>query len=451
MPETKAHESSSRVRTGVRIRRFPLAATAAILFLPATALASGDDPSLPVLGYLAIILLAAKLLGHLALRVGQPAVLGELVAGILLGNMALAGVDPLGGLSSDPFVDLLARLGVIVLLFEVGLESTVRDMMKVGLSALLVAVVGVVVPLGLGWLVGRWLLPEQSVYVHMFLGATLSATSVGITARVLKDLGASTGPEARVILGAAVIDDVLGLLVLAIVAGIVGAADRGQSASLVSHLVILAKATVFLLGALVVGTFLSPRLFGAAARLRGTGILLGVSLAFCFVMSLAAGYAGLAAIVGAFAAGLVLEPVHYVQLEEREDRSLEDLLRPVASFLVPVFFVQMGARVDLRAFLSIEALALAGALTAAAVVGKQACSLVVLDREVNRWAVGVGMIPRGEVGLIFASIGMGLTFGGRPVVDSATYSAVVIMVILTTLATPPLLTYVFRLRRRVQG
>lgn len=416
-------------------------AIAAILLVPATALASGADPSLPVLGYLAVILVTAKLLGHVAIRLGQPAVLGELVAGIVLGNLALAGVGALSNLATDPFVDLLARLGVVVLLFEVGLESTVREMLKVGLSAFLVAVVGVVVPMGLGWLVGAWLLPDHSTYVHVFLGATLSATSVGITARVLKDLGKSTGPEGRIILGAAVIDDVLGLMVLAVVAGIITAADSGQTAGIASHLGIVGKAAAFLIGALVIGTYLSPRLFGAAARLKGTGILLGVSLAFCFALSLAAGYAGLATIVGAFAAGLVLEPVHYLHLEEREERTLEDLLRPVASFLVPVFFVQMGARVDLRAFLSVDALALAGALTLAAIIGKQACSLVVFDRSVNRWAVGFGMIPRGEVGLIFASIGMGLTVGGQPIVDGATYSAVVIMVIVTTLATPPLLAY----------
>lgn len=427
------------------------AVLAAVLLFPATALASDADPSLPVLGYLAVILIAAKLLGHLAIRLGQPAVLGELVAGIVLGNLALAGVDGLSGLATDPFVDLLARLGVVVLLFEVGLESTVREMLKVGPSAFLVALVGVVVPMGLGWLVGAWLLPGHSTYVHVFLGATLTATSVGITARVLKDLGKSTGPEGRIILGAAVIDDVLGLMVLAVVAGIITAADSGQSSGISSHLSILGKAAGFLIGALVLGTYVSPRLFRAAAHLKGTGILIGAALAFCFVLSLAAGYAGLATIVGAFAAGLVLEPVHYVHLEEREARSLEDLLGPIAAFLVPVFFVQMGARVDLRAFLSVDALALAGALTVAAVVGKQACSLVVFGRGVHRWAVGFGMIPRGEVGLIFASIGMGLTIGGEPVIDAATYSAVVIMVIVTTLATPPLLARALAPRRPLTG
>ena len=327
------------------MRGLRLFALALVLLVPSTALAAGDDPSLPLLGFLVVILAAAKLTGHLAIRLGQPAVLGELVAGVVLGNLALAGVPGLGGLATDPSIDMLARLGVLILLFEVGLESTVRDMMKVGLSSLLVALLGVVVPFALGWGVGAWLLPDHSVYVHAFLGATLTATSVGITARVLKDLGRSTGAEARIILGAAVLDDVLGLVVLAVVSGIIAAADRGETVGLLSQAWILGKAGLFLGGALVIGSFLSPRLFRMALRLRGTGILLGLGLALCFLLSLLAGVAGLAPIVGAFAAGLVLEPVHYQELSEREHHTLEELLHPLSAFLVPIFFVQMGARV----------------------------------------------------------------------------------------------------------
>lgn len=411
----------------------------AILLFPAAALAAGDDPSLPLLGFLVVMLISAKLLGSLAIRLRQPAVLGELLAGVMLGNLGLVGVHVFAPIATDAFIDMLARLGVLLLLFEVGLESTVRDMMKVGPSSLLVAILGVVTPMLLGWGVGAWLLPDQSTYVHVFLGATLAATSVGITARVLKDLGRSTSPEARVILGAAVIDDVLGLVVLAVVAGIIAAADRGESLGLWSQAWILGKALIFLGGSLVIGSVLSPRVFRVASRLRGGGLLLTIALVFCFLLSLLAGLAGLATIVGAFAAGLVLEPVHYQDLAHREDHSLEDLLHPLATFLVPIFFVQMGARVDLRAFASADALVLAAVLTVAAILGKQVCSLGVLDRSLHRWAIGVGMIPRGEVGLIFASIGMGLRLEGKPVVSDVEYSAIVIMVIVTTLATPPLL------------
>src|SRR5213082_4152427 len=173
------------------------------------------DPVAPVLLALAAILAGAKLGGDVAERIGQPAVLGELVVGIVLGNLDLVGVAWFRGVASDHTIDVLAGLGVVLLLFEVGLESTVSDMLKVGGRSLLVAVLGVVTPWVLGWGVGAVLLPDASPYVHAFLGATLTATSVGITARVLKDLGRAQSPEARIILGAAVIDDVLGLVILA--------------------------------------------------------------------------------------------------------------------------------------------------------------------------------------------------------------------------------------------
>ena len=412
---------------------------AIIACLPATALAAGADPSLPVLYDLVLILLAAKVMGHLGVLVGQPPVLGELCAGILLGNLGLLGVEGLERIATDPFIDMLARLGVVILLFGVGLESTIRDMLRVGISALLVAVLGVAAPFALGWLVGAWLLPGSSPYAHAFLGATLTATSVGITSRVLQDIGKSRQTEARIILGAAVIDDVLGLIVLASVSGIIVAAGTGTPAGVRSQVLIVLKAVGFLGGALFLGSLITPHIFRTAARLRGPGVLLGVSLAFCFVLAYLSGIAGLAPIVGAFAAGLILEPVHFRAFGERTIHYLEEGLRPLAELLVPVFFVQMGAKVDLRAFASIDALWLAAALSIAAILGKQACSLGVLDKGVNRWAVGFGMIPRGEVGLIFASIGATLVLAGERIVDARTYSAVVIMVIVTTLIAPPLL------------
>ncbi|HBO69512.1 MAG TPA: cation:proton antiporter [Deltaproteobacteria bacterium] len=421
------------------MKRFFLLLLVLAILVPSVAFAAGEDPSLPLLLYLVLILLSAKLMGHFGVLLGQPAVLGELCAGILLGNLALAGIHGFEGMASDPYVDILARIGVVVLLFSVGLESTIRDIMRVGLSSLLVAILGVAAPFGLGWLVGAWLLPDHSVYAHAFLGATLCATSVGITARVLQDIGKSREKEARIILGAAVIDDVLGLILLATVSGIIVAADRGGILSYWAQAQIALKAGGFLVIALMLGSFLAPKLFFQAAKLRGPGVLVGVSLAFCFLLSFLSGIAGLAPIVGAFAAGLILESVHFREFGEREIHYLEDALKPLTEFLVPVFFVQMGAKVDLRVFDSTEALWLALALTVAAVVGKQLCSLGVIDKGLNRWAVGFGMIPRGEVGLIFASIGAGLVLAGERIIDTTTYSAVVIMVIVTTLIAPPLL------------
>jgi len=406
--------------------------------LQVPAAASHADTLAPVVLALAVILAAAKLGGDAAERIGQPAVLGELVVGVLVGNLSLVGIDWFQFIAANATIDVLAQLGAVILLFEVGLESTVRDMLQVGVRSLMVAVLGVVTPWALGWWVGALLLPEHSVYVHAFLGAVLTATSVGITARVLKDLGRSQSPEARIILGAAVIDDVLGLVVLAAVAAIIAAADSGAALSYGTLALVLGKALLFLFGALSLGVILSPWLFSFASRLRGGGVLLATALVFCFTLAWLASAIGLAPIVGAYAAGLILEDLHYRDFA-KEERHLEDLVRPISSFLVPVFFVLMGMHVDLTTFMRPEILGLAAALTVAAVLGKQACALGALGARLDWLSIGIGMIPRGEVGLIFANIGLTLVVRGERIIDAATYSAVVIMVMLTTLITPPAL------------
>jgi Kef-type K+ transport system membrane component KefB len=398
-----------------------------------------SDPVAAVLLALAIILIVAKLGGDLALRLGQPAVLGELGLGMVVGNLGLVGFHGFEPIRENPHIAMLAELGVVLLLFEVGLASTVREMAKVGVSATLVAFLGVVGPLVLGSAVSALLLPGASIYTHVFIGSALTATSVGLTARVLRDLKRSESREGRIILGAAVIDDVLGLVVLAAVAGIIRAANTGGVVSALAIGIIVGKAAGFLATAVLLGGFLTPRLFQAAFRLRGTGLLIVSALVVCFLFAYAAAEAGLAPIVGAFAAGLVLEPVHYRQVTGAEgEHQLEDLLAPVTFFLVPVFFVLMGLRVDLSGFGHLDIVALALALTVAAILGKQACGLGV-DKGLDRLSVGIGMIPRGEVGLIFANLGLGLRIQGRSVLDRSTFSAIVIVVILTTIVTPPTL------------
>ena len=398
-----------------------------------------SDPVGGVVLALAVMLIAAKIGGDLATRIGQPSVLGELLLGVVLGNLTLAGFDGLEGIKHDASIDMLARLGVLVLLFEVGLESTVAQMMKVGATAFLVATLGVAAPFALGWGVSAWLLPEASAYLHAFMGATLCATSVGITARVLKDLGRSQSSEARVILGAAVIDDVLGLVILSAVTGVIAAADEGSALSLGAVGWPLAKAIAFLGGSLTLGVYLAPRLFSVASRLKTRSVLLATGLALCFLLSWLANAIELAPIVGAFAAGLILEGAHYRVFTDRGERGLEELIEPISAFLVPVFFVLMGMQTDLKSFTQPGVLGLAAALTIAAIVGKQACSLGVLGRGTDRLTVGLGMIPRGEVGLIFANIGLGLVVAGERIVDAATFSAIVVMVIVTTIVTPPAL------------
>lgn len=412
------------------------------------ALAAGGDASHGldpmVLVGVAAILVIGKLGGELFERFGQPAVLGELMGGIVVGNLVLLGFQGAETLKTNEIIAALAEIGVILLLFEVGLESSLGDMLAVGWSSLLVALLGIVAPFFLGWAVAAYFIPEEATLAHIFIGATLCATSVGITARVLKDMGRLTTREARIILGAAVIDDVLGLLILAVISGAIKAQAAGASLSLMDIGIIAAKAILFLVVALVLGHYVMPYILRGIGRFEGHGVLLAMSLAFCFLLAWAASVVGLAPIVGAFAAGLILDEVSFESMPTHEKKDLERLLSPVSTLLVPIFFVLMGLKVDLSAFLRPQLLGFAAVLTLAAIVGKQVCALGVLERGTNRLAVGLGMIPRGEVGLIFAGIGATLMLPNaagvnEPIIGPATFGVVVIMVIVTTLVTPPAL------------
>lgn len=403
----------------------------------------------------AVMLILAKLGGELFERIGQPAVLGELVGGIILGNLVLFGFTAAEPLKTDGAVSALAQIGVILLLFEVGLESKLGEMLEVGWSSLFVAVAGVVAPFFLGWGVSAYFLPNESRLVHVFIGSVLCATSVGITARVLKDLGKLSLREARIILGAAVIDDVIGLVILAVVMGAVSATVAGGTVSFTHIFWIVGKTAAFFVSAFAIGHYAVPHLFRGAGRLKSRGVLLVLSISFCFWLSWLATKVDLATIVGAFAAGLVLEDAHFELFKERGEHDLRELLEPVTTFLVPIFFVLMGMKVDLRVFARPQLLGFAMALTLAAIVGKQICSLAVAERGLNRLAIGLGMIPRGEVGLIIAGIGATLTLpnaGGvaEPIIGSATFGAVVIMVIVTTLVTPPALKWSLARKTRRQ-
>ena len=417
---------------------------ALLVLLAAPAWAAGDHAVVAVSMALAVILVAAKIFGHVAEVLGQPAVLGELIAGIVLGVLGRSVFPALDEAARSPELALLASLGVLLLLFEVGLESTVPQMLRVGVPALRVAVAGVVAPTVLGVGVTMLLIPDASIYTKAFIGATLCATSVGITARVLKDLGRDQSREARLILGAAVLDDVLGLIVLAVVAGAIEAANSGEAMALSTVAIIALKALVFLVGALWIGVRIAPRMFELASRLRSRGALLATGLAFCFLLSWLSSLFGLAAIIGAFAAGLILEEVHYKDFVQRGEHGLEHLVHPIAGFLAPVFFVQMGMLVDITNLFDVRVAILGLGLTIAGVIGKAVAGYAVSAREpVDRLTVGLGMAPRGEVGLIFANLGLGISVAGRPIVDPSTYSAIVMMVILTTLMTPPALKWRF--------
>ncbi len=402
----------------------------------------GLDPF--VLVGVAAMLVVAKVGGELFERFGQPAVLGELIGGILVGNLVLLGFQGAEGLKTNEVIAALAEIGVIILLFEVGLESSLAEMLEVGWSSLVVAMLGVIAPFFLGWMVAAYFIPEEATLGHIFIGATLCATSVGITARVLKDMGRLTSRESRIILGAAVIDDVLGLLILAVVSGAIRAQAAGAVLSLSEVAIISVKAVAFLVVAIVLGHFVMPYLLRGVGRFEGHGVLLAMSLAVCFFLAWAASRVGLAPIVGAFAAGLILDEVSFEGTPQHERKELQHLLAPVSTVLVPIFFVLMGLKVDVSAFLKPQLLGFAAVLTIVAILGKQVCSLGVMERGANRFAVGLGMIPRGEVGLIFAGIGATLMLPNaegvnEPIINSSTFGVVVFMVIVTTLVTPPAL------------
>lgn len=391
---------------------------------------------------LALIIVSAKIGGELVSRLGQPPVLGELLAGVALG--AIPALEPL---RSSPMLDVVAQFGAVLLLFEVGLESDLAKLLAVGWSALAVSCLGVITPMILGYGASAMLFSESGWITHLFVGATLTATSVGITARVLKDLRKTGTKEARIILGAAIADDVIGLVVLAVMTGLIAAAAGSTNAITWSAtLWVVVKALAFLVTAVLAGRFWSQRVFHYAVKLRVPGVLLGICIAFCLVLAALAEMAGLAPILGAFAAGIVLEESHYRPFVDRGERDLKDLLAPINLLVVPVFFVLMGIRADLRS------LALPGVplftvlISLAAILGKQVCGLGVLERGVNRLAIGAGMIPRGEVELIFAGLGTTLILEGKPVMSQSMYSAVVLMVIVTTVLTPPLLKAAFARR-----
>lgn len=392
---------------------------------------------------LALMIVVAKIAGGLAARWKQPAVLGELLAGVVLGNLPIEALSHAG---SDPGIAFAAELGVVLLLFQVGLESSVAEMAKIAPRAGGVALVGVVVPSALGIGASYLFRPSDPFAAHLFIGATLCATSVGITASVLRDVGALGSSESKIILGAAVIDDVLGLIVLAIVSAIAiqGAPDAWTIARITT------TAVGFVLGALAVGLWVTRGYYRLAAGLLGPHVLGAVSVALCLILGGLSQAAGLAAIVGAYAAGLLLDEVRLRPFGKESVHQVDEFVSPIVAVFAPVFFVRTGMNVKLAGFDG-GALLLTLALVAVAMIGKLASGWGVRGKGVDRLTVGLGMAPRGEVGLIFADAGARLVVGGEPLFGPPVYAALVVTVFVTTLAAPPLLSARIRARERSAG
>ena len=394
----------------------------------------GAEPLGSTLALLAMLWLAAKLGGELAVRLRLPTVAGELMVGLALGaaNRLWPGFP---SIAANAQVELLGSLGIVVLMFAVGLESTVPQMVRVGFSALRVASLGVVAPMAGGVLAALLLLPPGTpLLVDLFVGACLCATSIGISVQVLREHRAAKSREGRVIVGAAVIDDVMGLLVLVGIQGAVASAGGGSMAwgRLGTS---LGLALGFLALALTLGRFATPHLFRLANRLRGEQILLPMAMGFAFLLAWLGSLAGLAAIVGAYAAGLILEPAHIQMLEQRELCRLEQLVQPLVVVFSPLFFVLMGARIDPAALLEPHTLAFALVLGLLGVAGKLAAGLGA-GRGLRRELVGWGMVARGEVGLIFVATGSQLALDGHPLLSAEVQAGIVGALLITTVAGP---------------
>ncbi len=420
----------------------------------------------PLIFLFIIALLLAGRIGALTEKFGQPAVFGELIMGMLISALVFVpGFHKISILANDPLVMGIAEIGVILLLFQIGLESNLGEMQKVGWRSFLVASVGVILPFIGGFYASQVLMPGFSSNTHLFLGAALTATSVGISSRVFKDLRVMKTIEAKIVLGAAVIDDVLGLLLLAVVGGIVSVGYIEVS----TITVLCLKAVAFFVGAIVLGRLVAPFLGRIAARIHpGVGMKTAIALIFCASFAyMSHSLAGLAPIVGAFAAGLILDPLYFANFSapylvsplrtwakelkkgsikfvklanamekeatQKETTHVSDLIENLCNFFVPIFFVYTGLQVDFVVFSQMSTVGIALVITIIAILGKMFCGYAA-GRGVDHFLIGFGMVPRGEVGLVFLNVGKRLG-----VVNDKIFAIGIIMVLLTTLISPEIL------------
>ncbi len=415
-----------------------------------------------VLLSLIVVFLASKVGGEICARINLPPVLGELVGGVVVGVSALhLLVFPESGATAadsviiqilqqtaglqasqaaevfsaqSEVISVLAEMGVILLLFEIGLESDLKELIKVGPQAAIVAVVGVVTPFALGTL-GLLAFFHMDLIPAIFAGAALTATSIGITAKVLSELRQLSSKEGQIIIGAAILDDILGIVVLAVVASL---AKTGE-VKLANVALLLFSAAAFLIGTIVIGRLLAPYFISVVKELKTRGQLIIAAMIVTLLLAYIGAIIHLEAILGAFAAGLILG-----ETEKRHE--LEEQVVPIADLLVPIFFISVGAKTALSVLdptvaSNREGLIIAAFLVTVAIVGKVVTGFALVGKsDVNKMAIGVGMIPRGEVGLVFAGVG-----AASGALSSSLNAAVIVMVIATTFVAPPLLRVAFNM------
>ena len=433
-----------------------------ISLIPQPVMAAGGEAEGGVIHFgevfllFAIVLIAAKI-GNLVERFGQPAVIGELLAGIALAAAGYFGLDIIADITKSEVIAFLSSLGALLLLFSIGLESNINEMKKVGPSAILVALIGVIVPFVTGaFVLGPIFYGDESTNAQLFLGAAMVATSVGITASVFRSLKIQKTRAAQTVLGAAVIDDVLGLIILAVVSALASGGEA--SAGLITEL--FAKSFGFLAGALILGNFLAKpisKIFGAISS--GVGMKLTLAMAFALVFGYLAEVFGLEPIIGAFAAGLLLDAVHFdnfedpetvedlkaLEFKDKKDREkvlrvinkhkhshVEDLIGNLGLIFIPIFFVYTGLQIDFASLLEPGLYVTAVIISIVAIVGKLLAGVAAKGSRDEKLLVGMSMVPRGEVGLIFAATGRSLG-----VLSDELFSVIILVVIMTTFIAPP--------------
>lgn len=411
-----------------------------------------------VFAMFALLLIAGKV-GNFVERFGQPAVVGELGFGVLLSALGYFGWGFIGEVSSNQIIAFMASLGALLLLFSIGLESNLTEMRSVGRSALLVALIGVVAPFVLGaYVIAPIFFGDASQMGQLFLGAAMVATSMGITASVLRSLGVSRTRAATTFLGATVIDDVLGLVILAVVSALaVGGVVTGGSVA-----VILLKAFGFLAGAILIGRLAAKPVSKLFSKIyKGIGMKLTFAVSFALLFGYVAELFGLEPIIGAFAAGLILDQVHFnefsdpeivhdlktLDFKEEKDREavtrlinkhkkmhVEDLVSNIGLVLIPVFFVHIGMQINFGSLLQPRLYVMAIAISIVAIFGKLIAGAAAKGSWREKMLVGMAMVPRGEVGLIFAATGKSLG-----VLSDELFSVIVLVVVITTFVALPLI------------
>ncbi len=411
---------------------------------PAEAAAPGIDlwHSGPITDFLLaiLILVAAGEIGkHVARALRFPVVLGELLMGILVGNVYFfSGWDFFELLHTTPSVKIPADFGTIILLLSVGLHTDLNKMLRAGASSFLVALGGVIAPGGLGYLVGYFLLPDATFGTRIFLAITLCATSVGLTVRVFEELGKLQSKEARIIIGAAIIDDVLVLLALGIISGMILTGGLAIKNLAISG----GMAVGFVATIAAISLYLSRPFGDVVTRKFPETMKVFLVVVICLLLAYLAESVGLATIVGSFGAGLLLRHI-YLKDFDGEEHGLEEVVRPAYMVFVPIFFVYVGTEVRLESFLNWQSISIGLSITGVALLGKLFCCVCVIEKDVNRLAIGIGMTPRAEVTVTLAGIGIGLG-----VLSENQFSAIIMMVAIVAVMAPLLLKLVLRERPR---